>query len=249
MTAAPDSTAPDSVVLESVTVDYGEVRALSDVSLRLPPGTVTGLIGANGAGKSTLMKVITGVLTPTTGTVMVAGGSTTAARRRGVVAYVPQSERIDWDFPLSVRDVVATGRYGHARWFRGLRRADRDAVAEALDLAGLRDLADRQIGQLSGGQRKRVFVARALAQQASILLLDEPFAGVDKGSEAGIVALLRDLATGGATILVATHDLHSLPSLADRAIVVDGRIIAAGPTADVVRPEILARTFGLDEAS
>src|SRR5690606_7613774 len=188
------------------------VVALRDISARVRRGTVCGLIGMNGSGKSTLFKTIVGLVRPDTGRVLLDGDPPAVARKRGAISYVPQSEQIDWSFPLSIHDVVMTGRYGHQGFTRRPRAADRAAVAAALDRVGLTDLARRQIGQASGGQRKRAFVARAIAQEADILLLDEPFAGVDTRTETALIALLRQLAADGKTVLVSTHDLRSLPT-------------------------------------
>src|SRR5690606_11786383 len=175
------------ISVRGVSVCYDEVVALDDVSLTVERGRVTGLIGMNGSGKSTLFKTITGMVRPAAGTVTLDGSTPAAARRRGLLGYVPQSEDVDWSFPVSVRDVVMMGRYGHLGPTRRPRATDRDAVDEALERVELTHLADRQIGALSGGQRKRAFVARGIAQGSGILLLDEPFAGVDKKSEATIV--------------------------------------------------------------
>lgn len=238
--------APPALEVRGLTVRYGEVSALEDVSLTLMTGRVCGLVGMNGSGKSTLFKTVMGTVRPRSGTVVVAGGSPAAARRRGLVGYVPQSEDVDWTFPLSVREVVETGRYGHLGPTRRLRAADHAAVAEALDRVGLADLAHRQVGRLSGGQRKRAFLARAVAQGAATLLLDEPFAGVDRTSEATITELLRALAAEGASVLVSTHDLQALPDLADEAVLLMRRVLLHGPSAEVLRPENLALAFGLD---
>ncbi|GAB2597205.1 metal ABC transporter ATP-binding protein [Pseudactinotalea suaedae] len=235
-----------SVEVRGVTVNHGDVLALDDVDLDLHAGRVCGLIGMNGSGKSTLVRTITGLIRPDSGTVSVDGGPPARARSRGSIAYVPQSEDVDRDFPLSVRDVVLTGRYGRMGATRRARPADRAAVDVALERTELTDLANRPIGQLSGGQRKRAFVARAIAQQATIMLLDEPFAGVDKRSEAMITRLLRQLAADGATVLVCTHDLHALPTLADEAVLLMRRVLAQGDPAEVLRPENLALAFGLD---
>lgn len=239
---------PDPAVIEvdGVTVRYGEIVALDDVSLRLGTGTVCGLIGMNGAGKSTLFKSIMGLVAPAAGRVRIQGATPAAARRASAVAYVPQSEDIDWSFPLSVREVVMTGRYGHLGFTRRPRRADQVAVDEALERVELTDFADRQIGQLSGGQRKRVFVARGIAQAADVLLLDEPFAGVDKRTEATISALLRELAQAGATVFVSTHDLPALPGLTDQVVLLKHRVLAHDTTEAVITPANLARAFGLD---
>jgi len=235
-----------SIEVDGVTVRYGEVRALDGVTLRVRPGTVTALIGMNGAGKSTLFKTVTGLIRPDRGEVRLDGVSPAAARKRGLVGYVPQSEDVDWTFPVSVRDVVMMGRYGRLGPTRRPKAADRAAVEEALERVELSALADRQIGRLSGGQRKRAFVARGIAQDAPILLLDEPFAGVDKSSEATIVRLLRDLAADGRTVLVSTHDLHALPALADEAVLLLHRVVFHGSVDDALGPERLAQAFGLD---
>lgn len=232
--------------VSGVTVRYGDVVALEDVSLAVETGTVCGVIGMNGSGKSTLFKTIMGMVRPDLGEVAIAGHSPTAARKRGFIGYVPQSEEVDWAFPVSVRDVVMMGRYGHQGFTRRVRPVDSAAVADALEQVELADLADRQIGQLSGGQRKRAFVARGIAQGAEILLLDEPFAGVDKRSEATIVRLLQDLAAAGRTVLVSTHDLHALPGLADEAVLLMRRVLLHAPVAEVLRPENLAMAFGVD---
>ncbi|MBP2476661.1 manganese transport system ATP-binding protein [Crossiella equi] len=235
-----------AVEVEDVTVHYGEVLALDGASLALAPGRVHALVGVNGSGKSTLFKTIMGVLRPDSGSVRVHGGTPAAARKAGLVGYVPQSETVDWAFPLSVRDVVMTGRYGGLGFTRRPRKADHEAVAEALARVELTDLAHRQIGQLSGGQRKRAFVARGIAQHARVLLLDEPFAGVDKPSEATITRLLRELAASGVSVLVSTHDLHAVPALADEVLLLMRRVLAVGDPAEVLTPEKLALAFGLD---
>ncbi|MFP1603764.1 metal ABC transporter ATP-binding protein [Microbacterium sp. 2216-1] len=235
-----------AIAVHGVSVRYGDVRALDDVSLTIPAGRVTGLVGMNGAGKSTLFKTLTGSIRPSHGTVRVGGRIPAEARRRRLIGYIPQSEEVDWAFPVSVRDVVMMGRYGGLGLTRRPRRVDHAAVDEALDRVELADLADRQIGRLSGGQRKRAFVARGLAQGADILLLDEPFAGVDKRSEAMIVRLLRDVAAEGRTVLVSTHDLHALPALADEAVLLRHRVIFHGDVRTALAPQNLASAFGLD---
>ena len=238
MTAAID--------VDGLTVAYGDVLALDDVSLRVEAGRVCGLIGMNGSGKSTLFRSIMGMVRPDRGRVLIDGDAPTAARKRSLIGYVPQSEDVDWDFPVSVRDVVMMGRYGHQGFARRTRAEDRAAVGEALERVELTEYADRQIGQLSGGQKKRAFVARGIAQGARILLLDEPFAGVDKRSEATIVRLLKELAANGHTVLVSTHDLHALPSLADEAILLMRRVLLHAHVDEVLKPEHLAMAFGLD---
>lgn len=235
-----------AIQVDDVTVHYGEVLALDSASLRIQPGRVCGLIGMNGSGKSTLFKTIMGLVRPDSGVAIIHGDTPTRARKSGVVGYVPQSEDVDWTFPLSVREVVMMGRYGRMGPTRRARKLDNEAVDEALDRVELTDYAHRQIGQLSGGQKKRTFLARGIAQGASVLLLDEPFAGVDKRSEATITRLLRELAAEGATAFVSTHDLHALPELADEAILLMRRVLMHGNPAEVLRPENLARAFGLD---
>lgn len=235
-----------AIEAEGVSVRYGELTALDDVSLRIPSGCVTALVGMNGSGKSTLFKALTGMVRPERGRVALDGVTPAEARRRRMLGYVPQSEDVDWAFPVSVRDVVMMGRYGHLGPTRRARRADREIVDRALERVELQDLAERQIGQLSGGQRKRVFVARGIAQDARILLLDEPFAGVDKKSEAMIVRLLRESAAEGRTVLVSTHDLHAIPALADSAVLLLRRVLFHGPVAEALSPDQLARAFGLD---
>lgn len=238
-------------VLEAsdLVVRYGDVVALDGATFALAPGRVTGLVGMNGSGKSTLFKSVVGLVRPTAGRVLVQGTGTQAARRRGATAYVPQSEDVDWTFPLSVREVVMMGRYGHLGLTRRPRRADHDAVERALDRVDLVDLGDRQIGALSGGQRKRAFVARGLAQGAALMLLDEPFAGVDKRSEATITTLLRELAADGTAILVSTHDLASLETLCDDAMLINRRILLHASPAEVLRPENLVRAFGVEPSA
>lgn len=234
-----------AIEVRAVTVRYGEVLALDGASLTVPTGRVTGLIGMNGSGKSTLFKAIMGAVRPDQGEVRLAGGTPADARRAGIVGYVPQSEAVDWAFPVSVRDVVMMGRYGGLGITRRPRKRDHEAVAAALERVELTEFAERQIGQLSGGQKKRAFVARGIAQDAQILLLDEPFAGVDKRSEGTIVRLLRELAAAGRTVLVSTHDLHALPELADEAALLQRRILFHGPVAEALAPQRLALAFGL----
>lgn len=234
-----------TISVRDVTVRYGSVLALDGATLDVQAGTVTGLIGMNGSGKSTLFKTIMGLVRPDTGTVRIGDEPPAEARKRGLIGYVPQSEDVDWDFPISVREVVMTGRYGKLGFTRRPHRSDREAVEEALERVELTELADRQIGKLSGGQRKRAFVARGIAQGATTLLLDEPFAGVDQRSEATITTLLRELAARGATILVSTHDFHALPELADEAVLLMRRVIMRGSPSEVLQPDHLALAFGV----
>lgn len=233
-----------AVCLENVTVRYGDVVALDEFSLRVEPGRICGVIGMNGSGKSTMFKTVMGLITPQHGTVCLHGRGTAEARRAGRLAYVPQNEEVDWQFPVSVADVVMMGRYGHQGKLRRASSADREAVEGALDRVGLADLRNRQIGRLSGGQRKRAFVARAIAQGADVLLLDEPFAGVDRPSEATVIEVLRELASNGATVVVSTHDLHGLPDLADEAALIFRRVLVHGSPETVLQPDNLLLAFG-----
>ncbi|MBS7811831.1 metal ABC transporter ATP-binding protein [Roseococcus pinisoli] len=236
---------PFDLAVEDLTVVYPNGHtALREASFRLGAGTVCGLVGVNGAGKSTLFKAIMGLARPSAGRVLIAGEPVEAALRRNRVAYVPQSEDVDWTFPVRVRDVVMMGRYGHMNILRIPRAADREAVTAALARVGLETLADRQIGELSGGQRKRVFLARALAQGARLLLLDEPFTGVDATTEQAIIALLRAFAGEGGIVLVSTHDLDSIPTFCDRVVLVKRTVVAAGPTAEAFTEENLRLAFG-----
>lgn len=243
---ASETSRVPALEIADLTVRYGQITALRDVSLTLQPGRICGLIGMNGSGKSTLFKSIMGLVRPASGHVRIAGRSPNQARSHGLVSYVPQAEAVDWEFPISVREVAMTGRYGRQNIFRRASTRDRASVDDALEKVGLTDLADRQIGKLSGGQRKRAFVARGIAQGAEILLLDEPFAGVDKRSERTIIDLLVELAADGRTILISTHDLSTLPSFASEAVLLMQRVLVHGTPDEALRPENLALAFGLD---
>lgn len=234
-----------SIELSRISVTYPNGKsALDDVSLTLREGTIYGLIGANGAGKSTLFKSIMGLVKPTTGQVTIAGRSVREALRGNLVSYVPQTEDVDWNFPVLVEDVVMTGRYGHMGFLRIPSQQDKEIVRQALQRVEMAGFAKRQIGELSGGQKKRVFVARALAQEGQILLLDEPFAGVDIKTEESLAQLLRGLAGEGRLILVSTHNLGSVPSFCDEAILIDRSVLATGPVATTLTQENLLRAFG-----
>ncbi|WP_174369178.1 metal ABC transporter ATP-binding protein [Deinococcus sp. JMULE3] len=232
--------------VQDVSVAYGGGRlALRRATLSLQPGRICGLVGMNGAGKSTLFKTIMGFLPPLSGQVQVFGHAVRHAQKAGWIAYVPQAEAVDWDFPVSVRDVVTMGRQGRMGLLRRPSAADRAAVQDALDRVAMTDFAERQIGELSGGQRKRAFLARALAQDARLLLLDEPFGGVDVGTSEAITTLLSDLAGGGRSVLVSTHDLGTLETFCDDvALIADRTVLTVGPTAQVLTAPNLALTFG-----
>lgn len=239
-----------SAVLEvrGLSVRYGEVTALDGVDLELGTGTVCGLLGTNGSGKSSLFRSVIGLVRPAAGTVRLHGRDPAVARRSATVAYMPQAEAIDPDFPILAREVVLTGRYAGMGLLRRARRRDRDAVDAALDRVGMTDLAGRQIGRLSGGQRKRVFLARAIAQDAPLLLLDEPFAGVDHATSEAMIRVLHALRGDGRTVLISTHDIGGVDRLCDRAVLLATRLLADGPPAEVLTPQVLGRVFGFGTA-
>lgn len=232
-----------AIAISDVTVRYHEKTVLYDATASVSTGSICGLVGMNGAGKSTLFKSIMATVPLEKGKVVLAGKSVKQAQKEGIVAYVPQTEAIDWNFPVSVRDVVMMGRYGFMNVLRMSTQRDHDAVAKALERVHLTELADRQIGQLSGGQRKRVFVARALAQGATILLLDEPFAGVDAKTEASLVELLRELQKQNVTTLIAAHDLNTIGSYCDHIILLKQTVIASGPTKKVFTAKNIEKTY------
>lgn len=237
--------APLSLAVDGVTVTYHNGHtAIHDATFRLGPGVICALVGVNGSGKSTLFKTIMGFLTPSRGRVQVAGEPIRVAQKRNWVAYVPQSEEVDWAFPVSVLDVVLMGRYGHMNLLRVARAADRRIAEDSLRRVEIWEFRDRQIGELSGGQKKRVFLARALAQEGRVILLDEPFTGVDVKTEAAIIALLRELRDAGHIILVSTHDLGSVPEFCDEAVIINRTVLASGPVTDVFTEENLTRAFG-----
>ena len=231
--------------INDITVTYKNGHtALHNTSFTLPLGSITALVGVNGSGKSTLFKSIMGFVTLAKGSVEILGLPVPLALKSNHVAYVPQSEEIDWDFPVLVEDVVMMGRYGHMNMLRMARKIDREKVSIALERVGLEALRHRQIGELSGGQKKRVFLARALAQESQVVLLDEPFTGVDVKTEEQIMALLRDLRDEGKVILVSTHNLGSVPEFCDRAVLIDRTVLASGETREVFTQENLQRAFG-----
>jgi len=246
--AAPSSLSAGTALdlsVEDITVRYpnGHV-ALRDTSFRLEGGTICALVGVNGSGKSTLFRAIMGFVRPASGRVRVAGRSVRAALKANLVAYVPQSEEVDWSFPVSVWDVVLMGRYGYMNFLRIPRARDREIAEESLRRVGMLEFRERQIGELSGGQKKRVFLARALAQRSRIILLDEPFTGVDVQTETAIIGLLRELCTAGHLILVSTHNLGAVPEFCDSVVLVNRTVLAAGPTDQVFTQDNLVRAFG-----
>ncbi len=232
-----------AIDMKDVSVQYGTDVVLKDASIQIPYGTFTGVIGMNGAGKSTLFKVIMGLVKPVRGCVVVCDDSPGIAQKHGHVAYVPQNEVVDWDFPVSVYEVVMMGRVGLQNIFKTPTKEDREHVENALTKVKMLDFVDRQIGELSGGQKKRVFVARALAQGAEILLLDEPFAGLDALSERSLTQLLVELKGEGKTVILATHELTSLPDICDRVALVKRTVIAYGLTEEVFTRALVEQTF------
>jgi manganese/iron transport system ATP-binding protein len=235
----------NGIVAKNVTVTYRNGHtALRDASFEIPTGTITALVGVNGAGKSTLFKAIMGFVPAAKGEISVLGMPAKQALKQNIVAYVPQSEEVDWTFPVLVEDVVMMGRYGHMGFLRRPSQADRDAVTKALQRVNMIEFRDRQIGELSGGQRKRVFLARALAQDGKVILLDEPFTGVDVQTEDAIIALLREMRDEGRVMLVSTHNLGSVPEFCDRTVLVKETILAYGPTEETFTHENLEIAFG-----
>ncbi|MEP1536966.1 MAG: manganese/iron ABC transporter ATP-binding protein [Paracoccaceae bacterium] len=233
------------VSAQDVTVTYRNGHtALWNASFEIPRGTVTALVGINGAGKSTLFKAIMGFVPTAKGDIRILGLTVREALRQNLVAYVPQSEEVDWAFPVLVEDVVMMGRYGHMGFLRRPKSQDHAAVDEALRRVNMQEFRHRQIGELSGGQRKRVFLARALAQDGQVILLDEPFTGVDVQTEDQIVALLRELRDEGRVMLVSTHNLGSVPEFCDRTVLVKGTVLKHGPTETTFTRENLEHAFG-----
>ncbi|WEX77185.1 manganese/iron ABC transporter ATP-binding protein [Sinorhizobium numidicum] len=219
-------------------------RALRDASFEIPTGTITALVGVNGSGKSTLFKAIMGFVRLAKGDISILGLSVSQALRQNLVAYVPQAEEVDWNFPVLVEDVVMMGRYGHMNMLRTPKKIDHEAVAAALARVGMSDFRKRQIGELSGGQKKRVFLARALAQDGRVILLDEPFTGVDVKTEDAIIRLLIGLREEGRVMLVSTHNLGSVPEFCDRAILLKNTVLAYGPTETTFTRDNLEVAFG-----
>jgi manganese/iron transport system ATP-binding protein/manganese/zinc/iron transport system ATP- binding protein len=230
-----------AIAIDHLTVSYGPTPALLDVSLELPAGKLIGVIGPNGSGKSTLMKALLGFVRPDYGTIRIFGKP--REQSVGRVAYVPQRGAIDWDFPITVREVALMGRYNKRSWWQDMGADDYRAADEALETVRMTNLRDRQIGQLSGGQQQRVFMARALAQGADILLLDEPFAGVDAATERTILEVLHRSRDNGRTLLVVHHDLNTAAEFFDVLVLIKQRLYAVGTPEEVLVPEFLAEVY------
>ena len=237
--------AESGIITSDLTVTYNNgTTALRNVSFEIPTGTITALVGVNGAGKSTLFKALMGFIPTVKGEISISGQSVKSALKENFIAYVPQAEEVDWSFPVLVQDVVMMGRYGHMGFFRKTRQQDIMEVANALNRVGMTDFKDRQIGELSGGQRKRVFLARALAQKSKIILLDEPFTGVDVKTETAIIKLLGEMRKEGKIMLVSTHNLGSVPEFCDRTILIKETVLAYGKTENTFTRQNLELAFG-----
>lgn len=240
------------VVVKDLTVAYHRKPVLWDVNLALPKGRLTAVAGPNGAGKSTLIKAILGIQPAASGEVLIFGKPYRQQRRK--VGYVPQRGAVDWDFPVNALDVVMMGRYGHVGLLRRLRKSDKTAAMECLEKVGMQDFARRQISQLSGGQQQRVFLARALAQEAEVYFMDEPFAGVDASTEKAIVSLLQELRDSNRTCVIVHHDLQTIKEYFDHLVLLNMRVVADGPMEETLSSENLRKTYGgrltiLDEAA
>ena len=235
---------PLDITVQNLSVTYNNGRlALYNTHCAVQPGTITALVGPNGGGKSTLFKAIMGFIQPDQGQVRIGGHRVSQAQKRQWMAYVPQADEVDWHFPVSVADVVMMGRYGYMNLLRIPRLNDHRIVKASLERVGMADYRQRQIGELSGGQKKRAFLARALAQQGQVLLLDEPFTGVDIKTEKSIIDLLLQLRAEGHTILLSIHDLASISTFCDQTILLNRTVLAAGQTAGVLTEDNLTLTF------
>lgn len=238
--------------VDQLTVSYDKTPVLWDVTLSVPQGELVGIVGPNGAGKSTFLKSLMDFVPLVAGKTELLGGSLSSVRQH--VAYVPQRESVDWDFPITVRELVLMGRYGRLKWYQRPRQADYDAVDQYLALVGLEAFSNRQISELSGGQQQRAFLARALIQEAKLYFFDEPFAGVDAATEAVLVKELKRLVQSGKTVFVVHHDLNSVVNFFSWVILINLRLIGSGKTAEVFTPENLQRAYGknyqlLDDAA
>lgn len=235
----------NSIIVDDISVIYRNgFTAIHDASFTLPAGSITALVGVNGSGKSTVFKSIMGLVSLKTGKVNILGLNVKQALKKNIVAYVPQTEEIDWDFPILVENVVMMGRYGHMNMFRMSSKEDHELVEQSLKRVEMQDYRKRQIGELSGGQKKRIFLARALAQQSEVILLDEPFTGVDVKTEEQIMDLLKALRKEGKIILVSTHNLGSIPEFCDRTVFINRTVLDEGSTEDVFTPSNIEKAFG-----
>lgn len=240
--AGVESDRPPPLEIHDMTVSYGRKPVLWDVDLAIPENELIAIVGPNGAGKSTLMKAVLGLVPKASGRVEIFG--LPYEEQRSLVGYVPQRESVDWDFPVSTLDVVLMGRYGKVGWVRRPGRTHVEAAMHALEAVGLADMSRRQINQLSGGQQQRVFMARALAQDAKLYFMDEPFAGVDAATEQAILDMLRSLIAKKKTVVVVHHTLKTVEDYFDHLVLMNMRVIANGPVATTLTPENLDKTYG-----
>lgn len=232
----------EALTVEHLSVSYDQTPVLWDVHFSIPQGKLVGIIGPNGAGKSTLLKALLGITKPLSGKILFFSKKYKEMRKK--IAYIPQRNSVDWDFPITVFDVVLMGRYGKRGYFRRVTKADREAVHKSLEILGLSAFAERQISELSGGQQQKVFLARALLQEADIYLMDEPFAGIDLATEKLIMNLFDQIRSQGKTLLVVHHDLHSVDQYFDWVILMNTSLIAVGPVEDVFTRQNLAKAYG-----
>ena len=228
--------------VHDLTAGYHKKPVLWGIDLQVPKGKLVGIVGPNGAGKSTLIKAAMGLVPLSSGWIKIFGKPYNENRRR--VGYVPQRESVDWDFPVTVMDVVMMGRYGHVGWFKRPKKADKEIARDCLDKVKMLPFANRQISNLSGGQQQRVFLARALAQESDVYFMDEPFAGVDAATESAIITLLHELREKGKTLLVVHHDLPTARNYFDQLLLLNMRVVAYGNTEDVFTYELLQKTYG-----
>lgn len=238
------TTTATAMEVRGLTVSYRDAPVLWEVDARFPTGTLSAIVGPNGAGKSTLLKAALGLVPADAGSVLVGG----VPGREGLdrVAYVPQAESVDWDFPITVREVVEMGRYRSTGWFRRVGRADRTIAAECLERVGMAAYGRRQLGQLSGGQRQRVFLARALAQRAPVLVMDEPFAGIDARTQSDLLGLLGEIREDGDSVIVVHHDMAQVRASFDWTLLLNVRTLGCGPTAEVLTPAAVREAYGAD---
>ncbi len=238
-----DMTTKYAVEVEDLTVAYDTKPVLWDIDLKFPKGKLTAIVGPNGAGKSTLIKAIVGLLKPVSGSIRINGETQDLRSLKTRIGYVPQSSSVDWDFPATVESVVLMGCYGKLGWVRRPRKEDYALTRQALKKVGMDDYADRHISQLSGGQQQRVFLARALAQEAEIYFMDEPFKGVDAQTEKAIVQLLKELRDQGKTVIVVHHDLQTVADYFDWVALINLQVVASGPVSEVFDDENLKKTY------
>lgn len=242
LTAHPEHSADSPLSVHALTVAYHRKPVLWDIDFDVPPASLMAIVGPNGAGKSTLIKACLGLIPAAAGEVEFWGEPLRRARSR--IGYVPQRESVDWDFPVSALDVVSMGRYRKIGWFGRVSRAHKAAALECLERVGMQEFAHRQIGKLSGGQQQRVFLARALAQEADLYFMDEPFAGVDAATERAIIGVLRELQQEGKTIICVHHDLQTVGSYFDHTLLLNMRVVAFGPTSQTLTQENLVKSYG-----